>query len=133
MSEAKDYLNRIKWYDVLIDSKLEEMERLNDLVRRITPSMSGAAGGGNGDKLGDTVAKIVDLQDEINRNIDDFVNLKSEASAMMEQIRQPEYYHVLHKRYVLFHTTLNLKTFDYPLTTSNAFDHICRQQTYGFA
>ena len=30
-------------------------------------------------------------------------------------------------------TTLNLKTFDYPLTTSNAFDHICRQQTYGFA
>lgn len=104
MSEAKDYLNRIKWYDVLIDSKLEEMERLNDLVRRITPSMSGAAGGGNGDKLGDTVAKIVDLQDEINRNIDDFVNLKSEASVMMEQIKQPEYYHVLHKRYVLFQT-----------------------------
>ena len=32
-----------------------------------------------------------------------------------------------------FNTTLNLKTFDYPLTTSNAFDHICRQQTYGFA
>ena len=32
-----------------------------------------------------------------------------------------------------FHTILNLKTFDYPLTTSNAFDHICRQQTYGFA
>ena len=30
-------------------------------------------------------------------------------------------------------TTLNLKTFNYPLTTSNAFDHICRQQTYGFA
>lgn len=104
MSEAKDYLNRIKWYDVLIDSKLEEMERLNDLVRRITPSMSGAAGGGNGDKLGDTVAKIVDLQDEINRNIDDFVNLKSEAATMMEQIKQPEYYHVLHKRYVLFQT-----------------------------
>lgn len=104
MSEAKDYLNKIKWYDVLIDSKLEEMERLNDLVRRITPSMSGAAGGGNGDKLGDTVAKIVDLQDEINRNIDDFVNLKSEASVMMEQIKQPEYYHVLHKRYVLFQT-----------------------------
>ena len=97
-------MNRIKWYDVLIDSKLEEMERLNDLVRRITPSMSGAAGGGNGDKLGDTVAKIVDLQDEINRNIDDFVSLKSEAAAMMEQIKQPEYYHVLHKRYVLFQT-----------------------------
>ena len=29
-------------------------------------------------------------------------------------------------------TTLNLKTFNYPLTTGNAFDHICRQQTYGF-
>ena len=32
-----------------------------------------------------------------------------------------------------FNTVLNLKTFNYPLTTSNAFDHICRQQTYGFA
>ena len=31
-----------------------------------------------------------------------------------------------------FYTTLNLKTFNYPLTTGNAFDHICRQQTYGF-
>ena len=33
----------------------------------------------------------------------------------------------------LFYTILNLKAFNYPLTTSNAFDHICRQQTYGFA
>jgi hypothetical protein len=33
----------------------------------------------------------------------------------------------------VYHTILNLKTFNYPLTTSNAFDHICRQQTYGFA
>ena len=36
-------------------------------------------------------------------------------------------------RKIISHTTLNLKTFNYPLTTSNAFDHICRQQTYGFA
>ena len=36
-------------------------------------------------------------------------------------------------RHALYNTTLNLKTFNYPLTTSNAFDHICRQQTYGFA
>ena len=40
MSEAKDYLNRIKWYDVLIDSKLEEMERLNDLLFPSMPSMT---------------------------------------------------------------------------------------------
>ena len=38
-----------------------------------------------------------------------------------------------HNKLTQAHTTLNLKTFDYPLTTSNAFDHICRQQTYGFA
>lgn len=102
MSEAKDYLNRIKWYDVLIDSKLEEMERLNDLVRRITPSMSGAAGGGNGDKLGDTVAKIVDLQDEINRKIDEFVALKQAASSMLSQITRTDYYKILHMRYIRY-------------------------------
>lgn len=106
MNEAKEYLERIKWCDVLIDSKLEELEKLNSLVRRITPVMSdtNGAGGGNQDKVGDTVAKIIDLRAKIDKDTDEFVNLKHEAAALLEKIEKPEYYQVLHKRYIQYKT-----------------------------
>lgn len=103
MSEAKEYLERIKWYDVLIDSKLEELATLNGMVKRITPVMNTTGGGasGNQDKLGDTIAKIVDLQEEINRDVDVFVDMKKEASKLLKKVKRPEFYQVLHKRYIL--------------------------------
>ena len=103
-NEAKEYLERIKWYDVMIDSKLEELERLNSLVKRITPVMSATsgAGGGNQDKLGDTVAKIVDLRAEIDKETDSFIDLKREATSLLVQIGKPEYYQILHKRYIQY-------------------------------
>lgn len=105
MSEAKEYLERIKWYDVLIDSKLEELATLNSVVKRITPVMNttgGGSGSGNQDRLGDTIAKIVDLQEEINRDVDMFVDMKREAARLLKKITKAEYFKVLHKHYVLY-------------------------------
>ncbi len=104
MSEAKEYLEQIKWYDVLIDSKLEELANLNAIVKRITPVMNttGGGGAGNQDKLGDTIAKIVDLQEEINRDVDMFVDRKREASRLLKKLGNPLHYQILHKRYVLY-------------------------------
>jgi DNA-directed RNA polymerase specialized sigma subunit len=45
------------------------------------------------------VAKIVDLQEEINRKIDNYVDLKREISAVLEQMDDPDQVKVLHKRY----------------------------------
>lgn len=106
MSEAKEYLEKIKWYDVLIDSKLEELANLNSIVRRITPVMNTTGGGGTGnqDKLGDTIAKIVDLQEEINRDVDMFVDMKREASRLLKKLENPLHYQIIHKRYVLYKT-----------------------------
>ena len=55
----------------------------------------------NQDKLGDTIAKIVDLQQEINQDVDRFVDMKREAARMMKKIKKPEFFQVLHKRYIL--------------------------------
>ena len=112
MSEAKEYLEQIKWYDVLIDSKLEELANLNAIVKRITPVMNttGGGGAGNQDKLGDTIAKIVDLQEEINRDVDIFVDRKREASKLLKKITQAEYFQVLHKRYVLYESFEQIAT-----------------------
>lgn len=104
MSEAKEYLERIKWYDVLIDSKLEELANLNSIVKRITPVMNTTGGGasGNQDKLGDTIAKIVDLQAEINKDVDMFVDMKKEATALLKKVKNADFYKVLHMRYVQY-------------------------------
>lgn len=105
MSEAKEYLEQIKWLDVRIDSKLEELAKLDSMAKRITPKMrpnGGGSGSGNQDRLGDTIARIADLREEINRAVDIFVDTKKEAAEMLEKITRPEYYQVLHKRYVLY-------------------------------
>lgn len=105
MSEAKEYLERIKRCDVKIDAKLEELQTLDSMVKRITPILkdTGAGGGsGNQDKIGDTVAKIVDLQNEINADVDMFIQMKREASVLLDKLSKPEYYQVLHKRYILY-------------------------------
>ena len=104
MSEAKEYLEKIKWYDVLIDSKLEELANLNSIVKRITPVMNTTGGGasGNQDKLGDTIAKIIDLQQEINRDVDMFVDRKREAVKLLKQVKNADFYKVLHMRYVQY-------------------------------
>jgi len=101
---GQTYLERIKWYDVLIDSKLEELSTLNSVVRRITPVMkdTGGGAGGNQDRIGDTIAKIVDLQEEINRDVDTFVDKKREATKLLKKLEKPLHYQILHKRYVLY-------------------------------
>lgn len=106
MSEAKEYLRRIRWYDVLIDSKLEELTMLECMATKITPTMNdiGGSGGGVKDKIGDAAAKIVDLRSAINKDIDDFVDLKREASELLKRVKNPDYYKILHKRYFGYKT-----------------------------
>jgi DNA-directed RNA polymerase specialized sigma subunit len=98
---AKAYLKKIELADVHINNKLEDLHKLRSMVTKITATISPVcvAGSGGQDKLGDAIAKIVDLQDEINRKIDNYVDLKREISEMLEQIQDPDQVKVLHKRY----------------------------------
>jgi DNA-directed RNA polymerase specialized sigma subunit len=76
------------------------------MVTNITPTLKDdvVSGSGSKDKLGDAVAKIVDLQDEINRAIDEFVEKKNEVCAIIDSLQNPDYVALLHKRYVEYLT-----------------------------
>jgi DNA-directed RNA polymerase specialized sigma24 family protein len=102
MSEAKDYLLKIRLYDARIENGLQELSALEDMVTRITPVLKQdmVSGSHSQDKLGDTVAKIADLRDQINRDVDAFVDLKKEAAVKLAQVKNPDYYKVLHLRYI---------------------------------
>lgn len=106
MSElnTKDFLQQIELYDNHINNKLEELERLRSLTLKITSSLKQdvVSASGSQDKLGDAVAKIVDLQNEINQSIDLYVDRKREVNRVLEQITDVDYLQVLSKRYLLY-------------------------------
>ena len=52
--------------------------------------------------MADAVAKIVDLQAEINRDIDTLVDLKREIVAVIKAVENMEYQTILEKRYLCY-------------------------------
>lgn len=101
-TNAKRYLQQIGRCDARINAMLAEVDGLYAMVTKITPTLKQdvVTGGGSQDKIGDAVAKIVDLKDEINREIDRFVDMKREALAMLDKMENHLYYIILHRRYM---------------------------------
>ena len=106
MRNAKEYLSQIRRYDTMIDSMLDEVDSLYAMVTRITPVLKDdvVSGGGQQDKMGNAIAKIVDLKERINREIDQLVDIKREASSLLAKVSNPDHFKVLHKRYILYET-----------------------------
>lgn len=101
MGDAKAYLQQIKLHDARIDRNLEELDNLRAMTTKITATWKDdvVSGTGNQDKLGATVAKIIDLQNEINRDIDAYVDMKRSVWNLLEKIQNPDQLQVLYKRY----------------------------------
>ena len=101
---VKELLGQIKRLDVRINNKLEEMANLKALAYKVTTTLRQDAafgGGGNGDKVGDAVAKIIELENSINDDIDELVDKKREISAIIERVQNVDQYDVLHQHYFL--------------------------------
>ena len=106
MCDAKAYLRKIELLDAHINNRISDLHELKSLVTKITATISQVcvSGSGNQDRLGDSVAKIIDLQNEINRKIDQYVDLKRSISGLLEQIQDPDQVKILHKRYFEYKT-----------------------------
>ena len=100
-SNASCFLQQVRLIDTHIENKLQELGNLKDFVLKITPALKqdAVSGGGTQDKLGDAIAKIVDLENEIDRAIDEYVDKKREISGVLEFVTDPDQLKVLHKRY----------------------------------
>ena len=99
---AYDYLNTIRILDSLIQSKLEEQQQLKDLATQITQAGDGLPHAiGVSDKVGNTVSKLVDLQNDTAVLVEEYRNKRQEVIKILELL-PPNQYAVLHKRFVLF-------------------------------
>ena len=100
----KEYLNQAYWLDRRIDSKLEQLSALKDMVTKTTSAMTDdvVSHTRNVHSMQDVVAKIIDMQAEINADIDRLVDLKSEIMHVIKEVKNPEHQTLLELRYLCF-------------------------------
>lgn len=103
---AKEYLRQAYRLDQRINSKLEQLRSLNELATKATSTLTGMPKSPNHNTslVGDAVAKIVDLQDEINYDIDHLVDLKRDMVRTIKKVDNAEYQTLLELRYLCFKT-----------------------------
>ena len=100
----KEYLNQAYWLDRRIDSKLEQLSELRNMAVKTTSIMTEdvVSHTRNVHSMQDVIAKIVDMQAEINADIDRLVDLKSEIMHVIKTVKNPEHQTLLELRYLCF-------------------------------
>lgn len=103
---AKTYLKQIRTLDIKIFEGMEELEQLRALATKVTATLNGetVSGTKNPDKMTDVIAKIIKLQEDLNRDVDKYVDIKREANELLSMVENPTHYKILHSRYVLYKT-----------------------------
>lgn len=99
--ETLEYLKQISKLDARIETKQAEVKRLWDIATNVTPVMQDAVvshSAGDG-KVADAVAKVVDLRQEINVDIDTLVDTRREINQLIEKLPSEKQYKILYKRY----------------------------------
>ena len=101
---AKEYMEQARYLDMQINSKIEQVRSLNELATRVTTVYSDMPHSPNRNtfRMEETIAKIIDLESEIDRDIDALVDLKREIMRVVNSIESAEYRTILEMRYLQF-------------------------------
>ena len=101
--ETKQYLNQIERLEKQIQNKLAEIYQLKTMACSVTVSNSDGERvqtSTDKDRLGSTVAKIVDLEKETDKLVDEFVDKRNHIIKQIDSMENADYYHILSLRYV---------------------------------
>ena len=101
---AKEYLSQAYRIDQRINSKLEQVMSLRDLLGKANVTLTGMpkTPTPNPHSMEDIIVKMVDLESEINDDIDTLVDLKAEIMRCIKRVDNPEYQTLLELRYLCF-------------------------------
>jgi DNA-directed RNA polymerase specialized sigma subunit len=101
---AKEYLSQAYRVDRMITSKLQQVQSLRELATRATSTLSDAPHGGsrNNHRMEDIIAKMIDLENEINSDIDRLVDLKRGIVSAIKAVPDPDHQILLELRYLCF-------------------------------
>ena len=99
---TKQYLNHIKRLDKMIENKLDEIYRLREMSVSISTNMDKdrVQSSGSHDKLGESVAKIVDLERETNDILSELADKKKTIINQIDGMENYDFYVILTYKFV---------------------------------
>lgn len=99
--EKKEWLKRYGELDTEINSLLREQESWRALLLRITPAYTQTAKGSSDPHSKENViARIAELEDEINETIDKRLDVRAEINAAIERVQSDRQRTLLRMRYI---------------------------------
>lgn len=101
----KEFLNQAFYLDRLIQVNKDELKRLRSVADSIpSPDLSSerVQGGERSDRIGNTVARIVDLECEIQADIDEYIRVKCDIRRVINGVSKPKLKLILQERYLNF-------------------------------
>lgn len=101
---AKEYLSQGRHLDARINDKLHQVEQLRLMAEKATTMLGGIPNSGtpNVSSLQDTICRIVDLEVELSRSIDQLIELRREMMHAIDAVPNAEYRTLLSMRYLSF-------------------------------
>lgn len=99
---TKDYLNQISRLNRMINNKLTEIAQLRELSCSISAvkNEERVLSSSDPDKIGATYAKIDEMECNLDRMIDEYIDKKNTIIGQIDSIENEDYYNVLFSRYI---------------------------------
>ena len=99
---TREYLGQIQRCNKIINNKYIEIEQLKSHAMGLNSFSCGerVQTSSSHDKIGDLVAKIVDLQSEIQDITYEYIEIRSEVVRAIDSVKNPVLYDILFKKYI---------------------------------
>ena len=95
------YLSRYRRLNERIDRLLEEQSRWREMALKITPTLSQTPGGGeSGSPIERPMDKVLEIDEEINREIDELQIVRQEIRAALNQLEDENLKLLMEYRYI---------------------------------
>lgn len=101
---AKEFLGQAYRLDQRINSKLQQIDSLRSLTRKVTQSYDSevVSHTRNVSSMEDVIIRLMEAEDELNQQIDQLVDTKIEIGKLIERVHNESYRLLLEKRYLCF-------------------------------
>ena len=99
---TKNYLQQITRLEKMIQNKLSEIYRLKTMACSVTilSEKDKVQTSFDKDRLGSTVAKIVDLEGDTDKLVNEFTDKRNHIIQQIDNMSNTDYYNILSLRYV---------------------------------
>ena len=116
--DTKQYLNQISRLDRMINNKLSEISQLRELAISVSAvkNEERVQNTPNFDKIGTAYCKIEEMEEKLDKLIDEYVDKKNLIISQIDGIENETYYEILFARYI----------------EKKTFEKIADEMTYSF-